>query len=50
EALKGIQERYHEIRKSEELIKTLKEGKEKAAEVANQTLIRVKKKVGFVMF
>jgi tryptophanyl-tRNA synthetase len=49
-ALKEIQYKYYEIRKSEELIKALKEGTEKASEVANKTLARAKKNLGFVLF
>ncbi len=49
ESLKDIQDRYQEIRKSDELIQILKEGKEKASEIANQTLIRAKKNLGFVL-
>lgn len=45
-----IQERYREIIDSEELIRILKEGAEKAAEAANLTLLRAKRAMGFVTF
>lgn len=46
DALKPIRERYEEIRNSEELIKALKEGAEKANAVAEQTMARVKDRFG----
>ncbi|MDO4859515.1 MAG: tryptophan--tRNA ligase [Bacillota bacterium] len=46
EALTPIQERYAEIRKSDELKKVLKEGAEKANAIATPVLRRVKKKFG----
>ncbi|MBE6034332.1 tryptophan--tRNA ligase [Aminipila sp.] len=46
DALKSIRERYEEIRNSEELIKALKEGAEKANAVAEQTMARVKDRFG----
>ncbi|MFZ5968731.1 MAG: tryptophan--tRNA ligase [Bacillota bacterium] len=48
--LEGFQTKYNEIRHSSELERILKEGAEKAQEVANQVLIRSKKKMGFVVF
>lgn len=49
-ALEPIQSKYEEILKSGEVEKVLKEGAEKAKEVSNATLNKVKKKIGFVMF
>lgn len=42
DALRPVRERYREIRESEELIRRLKEGKEKAALIAETTMKRVK--------
>lgn len=47
-AILPIQERYNEIRESEELINILKEGKIKAESIAEKTLDRVKKNIGFI--
>ncbi|MEW9700647.1 tryptophan--tRNA ligase [Paenibacillus sp. SI8] len=47
--LEPIQSRYKEIRKSGEIHDILKKGAREAAEVANQTLIEVKKRMGFVL-
>ncbi len=49
-ALEPIQSKYEEILKSGEVEKVLKEGAEKAKEVSNGILNKVKKKIGFVMF
>lgn len=46
EAIMPIQQRYQEIRKSQELIDTLKDGAEKANTIAEKTLSRVKNKFG----
>jgi tryptophanyl-tRNA synthetase len=48
-SLEDIQMKYKEIRESEELEKILKEGTEKAQDIANETLNRVKKNMGFVI-
>ena len=48
EHLAPIQEKYYDIRQSEELIRVLKEGTEKAGEKAERTMKRVREKVGFV--
>lgn len=45
-AIAPIQERYEEIRHSDELIKILKEGAEKADAISQNTLKRVKKNFG----
>ncbi|MCA0757081.1 tryptophan--tRNA ligase [Paenibacillus sp. N4] len=45
-----IQERYKEIVDSEELVRILKNGARKAAEAAEQTLVRAKRAMGFVTF
>ena len=45
-AIAPIQERYEEIRHSDELIKILKEGAEKADTISQNTLKRVKKNFG----
>lgn len=45
-AIMPIQQRYHEIRESEELIKILKDGAEKANTISERTLNRVKEKFG----
>jgi tryptophanyl-tRNA synthetase len=45
-AIMPIQERYHEIRKSQELIDILKDGAEKANTIAEKTLKRVKENFG----
>src|SRR5690606_21762505 len=47
--LAPIQERYHEIRSSGELEKFLRNGAERASEVAEQKLREVKEKMGFVV-
>ncbi|SHK00360.1 tryptophan--tRNA ligase [Paramaledivibacter caminithermalis] len=49
-ALEPIQIRYEEILKSGEVEKVLKEGAERAQEVSNKVLDRVKRKMGFIMF
>ena len=46
EAILPIQQRYHEIRKSKELIDILKDGAEKANAISEKTLHRVKEKFG----
>lgn len=46
DALKPIKERFEEIRYSDELIKVLDEGAEKANAIAEQTMKRVKDKFG----
>lgn len=46
EAIMPIQQRYREIRKSQELIKILKDGAEKANTISERTLNRVKEKFG----
>lgn len=48
EHLVPIQNRYNEIRESEELIKILKEGGEKAGAIAENTMKRVREKIGFI--
>ena len=49
EALKPIQDRYHELMGDREYLDSvLREGAEKAAEVANRTLTRVKDALGFL--
>lgn len=45
-AIMPIQERYHEIRKSQELIEILKDGEERANTIAEKTLKRVKENFG----
>lgn len=45
-AIMPIQERYYEIRKSQELINILKDGAEKANAISERTLSRVKEKFG----
>lgn len=47
--LEPIQQRYHEIRRSGEIFDILKKGAQEAAEVADQTLLEVKKRMGFVV-
>ncbi|MFS1514086.1 tryptophan--tRNA ligase [Chengkuizengella sp. SCS-71B] len=47
--LEPIQQRYKEIRSSGELNKYLKQGAEQAADVANDTLREIKKKMGFLL-
>lgn len=47
--LEPIQQRYHEIRSSGEIFDILKKGADEAAEVANQTLLEVKKRMGFIV-
>lgn len=46
DALTPIREKYKEIRHSEELIETLKEGQEKANKIAKEVLSRVRKNFG----
>ncbi len=46
EALKPIQEKYKEIRNSEELITVLKDGAERANAIAEKTMARVRKNFG----
>lgn len=46
EAILPIQQRYNEIRKSQELIDILKDGAEKANAISEKTLKRVKEKFG----
>lgn len=46
EALRPIQEKYKEIRNSEELITVLKDGAERANEIAEKTMARVRKNFG----
>ena len=46
EAILPIQQRYHEIRKSKELVDILKDGAEKANTISERTLHRVKEKFG----
>ncbi len=48
-SLEPIQKNYNEIRESEELKNILKQGTEKAQEVANETLNRAKKNMGFLI-
>ncbi len=50
DSLVDIQKKYNEIRKSEELIKILKEGREKAQTISQKTMERVKSKLGLVRF
>lgn len=47
--LEPLQQRYRDIRASGDLAKILKEGAEQASHIANQTLIQVKEKMGFVL-
>jgi tryptophanyl-tRNA synthetase len=46
DAIKPIQERFHEIRHSQELLSILKDGKIRASEKAEKTMVRVKDKFG----
>ncbi|MDJ0569363.1 MAG: tryptophan--tRNA ligase [Pleurocapsa sp. MO_192.B19] len=49
EALKPIQDKYHELMDNQDYLNTvLKEGAQKASSVANQTLTRVKDALGFL--
>ncbi len=48
-SLSEIQDKFYAIRESEELKIVLKEGALRANEIANETLARAKKKLGFVM-
>ncbi|MGL5078582.1 MAG: tryptophan--tRNA ligase, partial [Waterburya sp.] len=49
EALKPIQDKYHELMDNQDYLNTvLREGAVKASSVANQTLIRVKDALGFL--
>ncbi|MNI45087.1 Tryptophan--tRNA ligase [compost metagenome] len=47
--LEPLQQRYEEIRSSGQVFDVLKKGAEEAAEVANQTLLEVKKQMGFLV-
>jgi tryptophanyl-tRNA synthetase len=47
--LEPIQKRYREIRKSGEVAGVLKKGAEQAAVIANETVLEVKKRMGFLM-
>lgn len=47
EALRPIQERYKEIRESQELLEILKDGAQRANEISERTMKRVKDFVGF---
>ncbi len=49
DALRPVRERYEEIRNSEELIKTLKDGAETAGAIAEKTMKRVKDTFGLGM-
>ena len=46
EALKPIRESYEEIRPSEELVRSLKEGAERAGAIAEQTMKRIRDRFG----
>ncbi|QIB67937.1 tryptophan--tRNA ligase [Aminipila butyrica] len=46
EALRPIREQYEEIRHSQELIDVLKEGAEKANDISEKTMLRVKERFG----
>ena len=46
--MQPIQEKFQEIRPSEELIKILEQGRDQAQAIAQQTMKEVKKKLGFV--
>ena len=46
--LKPIQERYRELRESDQLMKILDEGAQRAREISNKKLKEVYDKVGFV--
>lgn len=48
DSLVDIQTKYNEIRESDELIKILKEGSEKASVIAQKTMKRVKSRLGMV--
>lgn len=48
EHLSPIRKNFDEIRESEELIKILKDGGERAAAIAEKTMKRVREKVGFI--
>lgn len=50
EALRPIRERFQEIRPSEELIHTLRDGAEKANTVSEQTMKRVKERFGLGVY
>lgn len=47
--LEPIQQRYHEIRSSGEIIEILNKGAERASEAANETLRNVKERMGFLL-
>jgi tryptophanyl-tRNA synthetase len=46
ENLLPIQERFNEIRPSQELLSTLKDGAERASAIAEKTMLRVKNQFG----
>jgi tryptophanyl-tRNA synthetase len=47
--LEPIQQRYRDIRNSEQVYEVLKKGADEAAVVANATLQEVKKRMGFLV-
>lgn len=46
--IQPIQQRFNDIRHSNELIEILKDGTERASEIAERTMKRVKEKIGFI--
>ncbi len=48
--LKPIQERFNDIRYSDELLRILKQGRDQAQAIAQETMKNVKEKLGFVQF
>ncbi|NEQ16676.1 MAG: tryptophan--tRNA ligase, partial [Moorea sp. SIO3E2] len=49
EALKPIQQKYHDVRSEQGYLESvLREGRQKAEAIANQTLSRVKTALGFI--
>ncbi len=48
DSLVDIQKKYFEIRKSDELLEILREGTKKAQNISEETMIRVKEKIGLV--
>ena len=50
ENLKPIQERFNDIRYSDELLRILKQGRDQAQAIAQETMKNVKEKLGFVQF
>lgn len=48
EKLQPIQERFNDIRHSDELLRILEQGRDQAAEIARQTMKTVKERLGFV--